>query len=121
MTESLIAAKLLPPNLEKVQDIHKYPLYKAWKKCKDWDEIKTFITTQHMHAVKSEEFINVLSDGEVRDHNKWLDTCNLTIVSLHIAWGTDDYKDMTRNIAPFMAVLMGSRDNVTLVTTKAFT
>jgi serine/threonine protein phosphatase PrpC len=121
LTECLITAKLLPPNLEKVQDIHKYPLYKAWKKCKDWDEIKTFITTQHMHAVKSEEFINVLSDGEVRDHNKWLDTCDMTIASLHIAWDTDDYKDMTRNIAPFMAVLMGSRDNVTLVTTKAFT
>lgn len=119
LTERLIAARLLPPSLEHVEDASQFPLYKEWKECQNWEEKITFITTSHMTAVKSEEFKAVVE--EKSRHETWLRTCETTIKISENAWGPTFYREYLHNIAASMAVLMGSRDNVTLVMTKAFT
>ena len=119
LTERLIAARKLPPSLEHVEDASQFPLYKEWKECQNWQQKITFITTSHMIAVKSKEFEAVLA--EKREHETWLSACEIAIKLSEDLWGPTSYRNYLHHIAASMAVLMGSRDNVTLVMTKAFT
>ena len=116
LTERLIAAKLLPPGLDHKNSTGVFPLYDEWKACKNWKDKTEFITTKHMEAVASEEFKGVF---EVTTHyNLWIDACQLSLRRLKRLW---THNVFTHMIAPHMATLMGSRDNVTLVMTPAFT
>jgi hypothetical protein len=119
LTERLIAAKLLPPGLEHEKSTGEFPLYNEWKGCKNWSEKTAFITTKHMEAVESERFKGVLE--ETADYNLWIDACKSSLTQLEHMWKPHSFTFVIHSIAPHMATLMGSRDNVTLVMTPVFT
>jgi len=113
----LITCNYLPCALDSEEEKAKRLLSNSWASMGDsWENMSNFLLNHHMIAIQSSLFKNTFNELAISDYETWINACNISCNWISSQTGIQyTNRKWLASMACHLAVLMGSRDNISVM------